>query len=137
MHYACNNLYTRTGWTVQGSNPGGGEIFHTRPVRPWGLLSHLHDGYRLSFLRLKRPGRGVNHPPLSSAEVKEGVKQHLYTAYGPSWPVLGRTLPLPLPFYINMSPSSCFSNKSPSSVRRQCRITFNRYINTSVSHVQR
>jgi len=26
-----------TGWTVQGSNPGGGEIFHTCPDRPWGL----------------------------------------------------------------------------------------------------
>ena len=22
-----------TGWTVLGSNPGGGEIFHTRPDR--------------------------------------------------------------------------------------------------------
>ena len=25
-----------TGWTVLGSNPGGGEIFRTRPHRPWG-----------------------------------------------------------------------------------------------------
>jgi hypothetical protein len=26
-----------TGWTVRGSNPGwGGEIFRTRPARPWG-----------------------------------------------------------------------------------------------------
>ena len=25
-----------TGWTVRGSNPGSGEIFRTRPDRPWG-----------------------------------------------------------------------------------------------------
>jgi hypothetical protein len=25
-----------TGWTVRGSNTGGGEIFLTRPDRPWG-----------------------------------------------------------------------------------------------------
>jgi hypothetical protein len=24
-----------TGWTVRGSNPGKGEIFRTRPDRPW------------------------------------------------------------------------------------------------------
>jgi len=31
-----------------------------------------------SFLGVKRPGRGVDHPPLSSAEVKERVELHLY-----------------------------------------------------------
>ena len=25
-----------TGWTVRGSNQGGGEIFRTRPDQPWG-----------------------------------------------------------------------------------------------------
>jgi hypothetical protein len=35
-----------TGWTVRGSNPGGGEIFCTRPHRPWGPPSLLYDGYR-------------------------------------------------------------------------------------------
>jgi hypothetical protein len=30
-----------------GSNPGGGEIFRTRPERPWGLLSLLYNGYRV------------------------------------------------------------------------------------------
>ena len=48
----------------------GGEIFRTRPDRPWGLPSLLHNGYRVSFPGLKRPGRGFNHPPPSSAEVK-------------------------------------------------------------------
>ena len=36
-----------TGWTVRGSNPGGGEIFHTRPDRPWGPPSLLYNGYRV------------------------------------------------------------------------------------------
>jgi len=51
-----------------------------------------------SFTRVKRPGRGVDHPPTSSAEVKERVELYLYSPYGPSWPVLGRTLPL---LYLN------------------------------------
>ena len=37
-------------------------------------------------------GLGVNHPPTSSAEVKEIVELYLYSTSGPSWPVLGRTL---------------------------------------------
>jgi len=41
-----------------------------------------------SFLEVKRPGRGVDHPSLSSAEVKERVELHLYSSSGPSWPVL-------------------------------------------------
>jgi hypothetical protein len=46
------------------------------------------------FSGVKRPGRGVYHPPPSSADVKERVKLYLYSLSGPSWPVLGRTLPL-------------------------------------------
>ena len=42
-----------------------------------------------SFPAVKRPGRGVDHPPQSSAEVKERVELHLYSTSGPSWPVIG------------------------------------------------
>jgi hypothetical protein len=42
-----------------------------------------------SFLRVKRPGRDVNHPS-SSAEVKERVEVYLYFPSGPSWPLPGR-----------------------------------------------
>jgi hypothetical protein len=35
--------------------------------------------------------------PLSRAKVKERVELYLYSSSGPSWPVLGRPLPLPLP----------------------------------------
>ena len=41
-----------------------------------------------SFLVVKRPGCGVDHPPLSSAEVKERVKLYLCSSSGPSWPVI-------------------------------------------------
>jgi hypothetical protein len=36
-----------TGWMVRGSNPGVGEIFHTRPDRSWGPPSLLYNGYRV------------------------------------------------------------------------------------------
>jgi hypothetical protein len=84
-----------TGWTVRGSNTGGGEIFSSRPDRPLGLISLLYNRYRVSFLGVKRPGRGVDHPPPSSATVKERVGLYVYSPSGPSLPVLGRTLPLP------------------------------------------
>jgi hypothetical protein len=43
-----------------------------------------------------RPGHGVEYPPQSRTEVKERVELYLYSLSGPSWPVLGRTLLLPL-----------------------------------------
>ena len=42
-----------------------------------------------SLPRVKRPGRGVKHPPPSRAEVKEAVELYLRFFSGPSWPVLG------------------------------------------------
>ena len=87
-----------TGWTVRGSNPGGGEVFCSRRDRPWGPPSLLYNGHRVSFPGVKRPGRGVDHPPPSSARVKERVELYLYSPSGPSWPVLGK--PLPLPFTV-------------------------------------
>ena len=36
-----------TVWTVRGSNPSGGEIFHTRLDRPWDLRSLLYNGYQV------------------------------------------------------------------------------------------
>ena len=50
-----------------------------------------------SFQEVKQAGRGVDHPPQSSAEVKKIVKMYFYSPSGPSWSVLGLTLPLPLP----------------------------------------
>jgi hypothetical protein len=51
-------------------------------------------GYWVPFPGVKRPGRGVNHSTSSSTEVKERVDLYVYAPSGPSWPVLGRALPL-------------------------------------------
>ena len=40
-------IVTATGWTVRGSNPDGGEIFRTRPERPWGQPNLLYNKYRV------------------------------------------------------------------------------------------
>ena len=52
-----------------------------------------------SFLGVKRPGRGVDHPPPSSADVKESVQLYPYSPSGPSWSVLGWALSLHLYAY--------------------------------------
>ena len=58
-----------TGWTVRGSNPGGGEIFRTCPDGPWGLPSLLYNGYRVFPGGKERPGRDADPSPNSSAVV--------------------------------------------------------------------
>ena len=66
------------GWTVLGSNPGGGARF-SAPIRT-GPGAHPAS-YTMgtgSFPGVKQPGRGVDHPPPSSAEVKEKVELYLY-----------------------------------------------------------
>jgi hypothetical protein len=45
-----------------------------------------------SFPGVKRLGRGGDHPPPSSAEVKGRVELYICSLSGPSWPVLGRNL---------------------------------------------
>ena len=45
-----------------------------------------------SFPGVKRPGRGVDHPPPSNAEVEGRVELYICSPSGPSWPVTGRTL---------------------------------------------
>jgi len=61
-----------------GSNPGGDEFSRVLLHRPRGPPSLLCTGYRVSFPEVKRPGRGVDHPPTSSAEIKERVELYLY-----------------------------------------------------------
>jgi len=59
-----------------------GEIFPTCPDRTSGPASLLYNGYQVSFPEVKLPGRGVDHSPTSSAEVKEKVEVYLYS---PLW----------------------------------------------------
>jgi hypothetical protein len=50
--------------------PGGGEIFRTRPHRPWGPTSLLYSGYRV-FPGGKAVGAWRWPPTPSSCEVRE------------------------------------------------------------------
>jgi hypothetical protein len=72
-------IATRYGLDSPGIESRWDEIFRTRPNRPWGPPSPLYNVYRVSFPGVKRPGRGGDHPPLSTAEVKERVELHLYS----------------------------------------------------------
>jgi len=98
VYCLCVNVYctTATGWQPNCSwqiyhiisyqniyFASQGEIFRTRPDRPWGPPSHLYKGHRFTFPVVKRPGRGVGQPPISSAEVKERVELYLYYLSGP------------------------------------------------------
>jgi hypothetical protein len=57
--------------------PVGGEIFFSRPDRPWGPPNLLYNEYRVSFPVVKRPGCGVDHPPPYSAEDKERLELYV------------------------------------------------------------
>jgi hypothetical protein len=72
-------------WGRDFSQPSRPPLGPTQPPIQW--VPGLFPG-------VKRPGRGVDHPPPSSAEVKETVELYLYSPSGPSWPVLGSNLPL-------------------------------------------
>ena len=56
-----------------------------------------------SFPGVKRPGRGVDHPRPTSADVEGRVELYICSHSGPSWPVLGRPLPLLYQYW-----ASCF-----------------------------
>ena len=56
---------------VPESDPGRDEIFRARPDRSYGPSSLLYNGYQVSFPGVKRPWRGVHHPPRFGDEGKE------------------------------------------------------------------
>jgi hypothetical protein len=64
-----------TDWTVRGSNPAGGEFFRTCPHWPWGRPSSSFP-----FPGVKRPERGVDHPPHLAPRLK---KEYSYTSTPP------------------------------------------------------
>jgi hypothetical protein len=51
--------------------------------------------------------RGAEHPPPSTAEVRERVELYLYSPTGSSWPVLGQYLPF-----------SCYMENNVDTVRK-------------------
>jgi hypothetical protein len=70
-------------------------LIDPRPYQPTGPTNLLHRAYGVAFPGVKRPARGVDHPHLSSAEVKERVELYLYSPV-PSRHFTVRPLPLPL-----------------------------------------
>jgi hypothetical protein len=82
----------RYGLDGPGIESQWGEIFRSRPDRPWSPPSLLYNRYRV-FPGGKAAGTWRWPPTLSNTEVKERVEQYLYSPSGPSWPVIGWTLP--------------------------------------------
>jgi hypothetical protein len=80
----CRTSKTETSTNRIQENSFISNLSYDRPWDPFGLLYHE---YRVSLPGVKRPERGVNHPPPSSAEVKERVELYLYSPSGPSWSV--------------------------------------------------
>ena len=70
------------GWMVRGSNPGGGEIFRTRPDWPLGKTQPPIEWVPCFFSGVNGPGR--DHPFPSSTE-KERTELYLCFPSGPSW----------------------------------------------------
>jgi hypothetical protein len=109
-----------TDWTVWGSNPGTGEIFRTRPDRLWTSPSLLYNGHRVSFPGMKWAGRGVKHPPPSSAEVQERVELYLNSPSGPSWSVIRRALPVPYLPHVIYTTAKCQITDNRTVISHTC-----------------
>jgi hypothetical protein len=71
------------GWTVRGSNPAAAIFSAPVQVVPGALPASYKTGTG-SFLGLKRPKRGVNHPLVSSTEVIVRAQLHIYFMFMPS-----------------------------------------------------
>ena len=85
-----------TDWTVRRSNPGGGRDF---PLSSSLALGPTPPPIKCVSRGLNRPGRGLNHPPPCSAEVKERLELCLYSPSCSSCQVKGWTLRLTLGVY--------------------------------------
>ena len=74
LHLWCPDIAVGIATSYGLESPGieswWGEIFRTRPDRLWGPPSLLYNGYRLSFLGVKRPERSVDHPPHLALRLK-------------------------------------------------------------------
>ena len=64
-------IATDYGLNGTGIESQSGDIFRTRPHRPWGPPSLLYNGYRVFPGDKVRPGRAADHSPPSSAVVME------------------------------------------------------------------
>jgi hypothetical protein len=70
---------TRYGLDGPGIESRRGEISSPIQIGPGAHLASCTTGTRF-FPGVKRPGRGADHPPPSSGEVKERVEPYLYSS---------------------------------------------------------
>jgi hypothetical protein len=89
--YELNGLGIESRWGRDFQHASRLTLGPTKPPVQW-VPGHSRG--------IKRLGHGINHPPPSSAKVKERVELYLYSPSGPSWPVVGWTL---LYFYVLFS----------------------------------
>jgi len=71
----------------RGLNPGGGEIFHTCPQRPWGPPSLLYNGYQVFPEGTAARGVVLTMPPCMLRLKKE--YSYTSTPHGPLWSLTG------------------------------------------------
>ena len=87
------------GRTVRGSNPGGGARLSTPGQTGLGDHPASCTKGKGSFPPgVKQPGHGVDHPPVSSTEVKERVQLHSITLW--AFPASSRVNFTFLPFIL-------------------------------------
>jgi hypothetical protein len=102
-------------------SPGIESRWGARFSAPVQTDSETHPAFNTmgngSFPAVKRPGRGVDHPLLSSAEIKERVELYLYFPSGFSWPVLGWTLP--------KNPNSICQKQIQQTLKKSGYVTIN------------
>jgi hypothetical protein len=118
-------IATRYGLDGPGIESRWGRDFQHRS---WGPPSLLYNGYRVSFPGVKRPGRNVNHSPLSTVDVNNewrytstpplhlhGVSREVFTFYLYTFPY-----PLPCHYCRTCSQlSSCRRHRSTQTVHPQ------------------
>ena len=79
-----DSFYPFEGWGGQNDDGASSVLYSllgpTQSPVQW--ISGLSRG-------VKRPRRGVDHPPPSRAEVEGRVELYVCSSFGPSWPVLG------------------------------------------------
>ena len=72
-------IATRYGLDGPGIESHWGARFSAPDQTGPGAHSASYTMCTESFLGVKRPGRDIHHPPVSSAEVKERVELYLYS----------------------------------------------------------
>jgi len=62
---------------------------HTRQLKTSNNVVTFDNGYWVFSPGLKRSGRGIDHSPTSSAEIKERVELYFFSSTKPSWKFAG------------------------------------------------